>query len=575
LKLSALFPVRYGIFMKLLTTFLLVFIPVYLISSLMNKSGVDIIRQQLLVLMEQKSDFFVSSMDSELERVFQLQEDFLKDQDLQAISIRLDTLTPYEQTKTINDLHSKLYSLSVSSRYIKEALIIMPNIQRRLSSLTGQTELKPQELDDLLRKKISNSGLVALDDRIYIPMGFPHLNNAMFFVVIELSVSKIREELADPKAIGNGTSYIVSNEGNSSFVIPAAGANAETMQFIQQTAAVHDTAFRLDNKSYLRFTKSFKFSDWSFVTIVEEGQMLQPVYSFKIWLTVLYAIAGLVVLVVSLLLLRFIHKPLRKLMHALKMVEIGQFNINLQHSHKDEFHYLYRQFNQMTAQLKILVQQVYEQTIRSQKAELKQLQSQVNPHFLYNSLYILYRMAQAEDFEGVSAMSKHMGDYFKFITQNKADFIPLDKELQHAKTYTLIQQIRFGSRIAFQYTEYGSIDGWEVPRLIIQPFIENAIVHGLEDTHKDGIVHVRIIATSRRLTIEIEDNGKGVSLEQLQKWDNKAALEDEFRDHALWNVHRRLQLRYGNSSGVQLQSNHFGGLTATLSILTEGENADE
>lgn len=575
MKLSALFPFRYGIFLKLLTTFLLVFIPVYLISSLMNKSGVEIIRQQLLVLMEQKSDFFVSSMDSELERVFQLQEDFLKDQDLQAISIRSDTLTPYEQTKTINDLHSKLYTLSVSSRYIKEAFIIMPNIQRRLSSLTGQTELKPQELDDLLRKKKSNSGLVAFDDRIYSPMGFPHLNNAMFFVVIELSVSKIREELADPKALGNGTSYIASNEGSSSFVIPAADANAETMQFIGQTAAVHDTAFSLDNKSYLRFTKSFKFSDWSFVTIVEEGQMLKPVYSFKIWLTVLYAIAGLVVLIVSLLLLRFIHKPLRKLMHALKMVEIGQFNINLQHSQKDEFHYLYQQFNQMTAQLKILVQQVYEQTIRSQKAELKQLQSQVNPHFLYNSLYILYRMAQAEDFEGVSAMSKHLGDYFKFITQNKADFIPVEKELQHAKTYTLIQQIRFGSRIAFQFTEYGAVDDWEVPRLIIQPFIENAIVHGMEDTHKDGMVHVRIIATPRRLTIEIEDNGKGVLPEQLQQWDNKAALEDEFRDHALWNVHRRLQLRYGNSSGVQLQSNHFGGLTATLTILTEGENADE
>ncbi|MFC3803834.1 sensor histidine kinase [Cohnella sp. GCM10012308] len=575
MKLSALFPVRYGIFMKLLTTFLLVFIPVYLISSLMNKFGVDIIRQQLLVLMEQKSDFFVSSMDSELERVFQLQQDFLKDQDLQAISIRSDTLTPYERTKTINDLHSKLYALSGSSRYIKEALIMMPNIQRRLSSLTGQTELEPKELDDLLHKKTSNSGLVASDDRIYFPMGFPHLNNAMFIVVIELSVSKIREELADPKAIGNGTSYIVSNEGNSSFVIPAAGANAETMQFIQQTAAMQDTAFRLDNKSYLRFTKSFKFSNWSFVTIVEEGQMLQPVYAFKTWLTVLYAIAGIVVLVVSLLLLRFIHKPMRKLMQALKMVEIGQFNINLQHSHKDEFHYLYQQFNKMTAQLNILVQQVYEQTIRSQKAELKQLQSQVNPHFLYNSLYILYRMAQAEDFEGVSAMSKHLGDYFKFITQNKADFIPLDKELQHAKTYTLIQQIRFGSRIAFQFTEYGPVDGWEVPRLIIQPFIENAIVHGLEDTHKDGMVHVRIIATPHRLTIEIEDNGKGVSLEQLQKWDNKAALEDEFRDHALWNVHRRLHLRFGNSSGVQLQSNHFGGLTATLTILTERENVYE
>jgi len=575
MKLSALFPFRYGIFLKLLTTFLLVFIPVYLISSLMSKSGVDIIRQQILVLMEQKSDFFVSSMDSELKRVFQLQEDFLKDPDLQAISIRSDTLTPYEQTKTINDLHSKLYTLSVSSRYIKEAFIIIPKMERRLSSLTGQTELIPQELNDLLAKKVSNSELVSIHDRIYSPMGFPHLNNGLFFVVIELSVPKIREELTDPKAVGNGTSYIMSNDADSSFIIPSMDATEETLPFIQQTASMEETSFHIDNKSYLRFTKSFTFSDWSFVTVVEESQMLHPVYSFKRWLTVLYVIAILVIVIVSLLLLRFIHKPLRKLMQAFKLVEIGQFDIHLQHRNKDEFQILYQQFNQMTAQLKILIQQVYEQTIRSQKAELKQLQSQVNPHFLYNSLFILYRMAQEEDYEGVSGMSKHLGDYFKFITQNKADFVPLEKELQHAKVYTFIQQTRFGNRITFHFTEQGSLNEWEVPRLIIQPFLENAIVHGLEDTYANGMVNVRVSASTDRLIIEIEDNGKGASPEQLKKWEEKSTLEDEFGDHALWNVHRRLQLRYGNNSGIHLEANSFGGLTATLTIITEGEKDHE
>ncbi|MBP1994500.1 sensor histidine kinase [Paenibacillus eucommiae] len=575
IKMSALFPFRYGIFLKLLTTFLLICIPVYLISSLMSKSGVELIRQQILVLMEQKSDFFVSSMDSELKRVFQLQEDFLKDPDLQVISIRSDTLRPYERTKTINDLHSKLFTLSVSSRYIKEAFIIMPNIQRRLSSLTGLTEMNSKELNDFLTKKPSASGLVAFDERIYFPMGFPYLTKSQFLLVIELSVDKISEELADPNAIGNGTSYIMGSENSTSFIISPNDATAENIQFIQQTASMQDTMFKKDNKNYLRFTKPFTFTDWSFVTVVEGDQMLQPVYSFKIWLSVLYAISIFVVLIVSLLLLRFIHKPLRKLMQAFKMVEIGQFDINLQHRNKDEFHYLYQQFNQMTGKLKILVQQVYEQTIRSQKAELKQLQSQVNPHFLYNSLYILYRMAQEEDFEGVSAMSKHLGDYFKFITQNKADFIPLDKELQHAKVYTSIQQIRFGSRIAFHFAEDGPLNAWEVPRLIIQPFLENAIVHGLEDTYSNGLVNVRVTAAAEHLTVEIEDNGKGASPEQLMKWEEQSTLEDEFGDHALWNVHRRLQLRYGSSSGVRLHTNHLGGLTATLIILIEGANEDE
>lgn len=569
INISNLFPFRYGIFLKLLTTFLMVCIPIYLIGTLMSKSGVDIIRQQVLVLMKQKSDYFVSSMESELKNVLQLQENFLKDSDLQMISIRSDTLRPYEKTKTINDLHSKLMTLAASSRYIKEAFVLMPNLERRLSSVSGHTEMDPQELNDFLSRRPARSGIVALDDRLFIPMGFPYLTNSQFLLVIELSVDKISKDLADMNEQGTGVSYLMSNGNTDRFLIPSIDVPAGNSLLITHTTGIDSSLFKLDGISYLRFAKPFLVSGWTLVTIAEEDEMLKPVHAFKKWSTMLYIISILVIVFVSYLLLRFIHKPLRKLMQAFKKVEIGQFDINLQHRNKDEFHYLYNQFNQMTARLKFLVQQVYEQMIRSQRAELKQLQSQVNPHFLYNSLYILYRMAQEEDFEGVSAMSKHLGEYFKFITQNKDDFVSLEKELQHAKVYASIQQIRFGSRISIQFDEQGSLQSWEVPRLIVQPFLENAIVHGLEDVY-EGKIHVRVEANPGSLTIEIEDNGKGAPTELLRKWEEAGGLEHEFGDHALWNVHRRLQLRYGKGSGIRLRTNPLGGLTAALILTTEG-----
>jgi len=567
-----IFPFRYGIFLKLLMTFLAVCIPIFIVSSLMNQSGVNVIRQQVLLLMEQKSEYLISSIDKELKRIFFLQEHFLQDSDLHTISISPITMSRYEYAKTISDLRSKLTTLEASSKYIKEVFVLFPNHHKRLSASAGISDLDAQELARFVTTKPAESGLVTLNEQLFFPMGVPYLTNNQFLFVIELSTERISEDLIDPTAQGHGISYIKVAGNDTSFIIPAQNISKEQQSLIQYSSDSDDTMFKMKDQNYLRFSQSFTFADWTFVTLAQEDYILQPVHSFKLWSYVLYTLSIAVVLIISVSLLRFIHKPLRQLMQAFKKVEIGQFDIHLRHGHKDEFHYLFQHFNQMTNQLKVLVKEVYEQTIRSQRAELKQLQSQINPHFLYNSLYIVYRLAQDEDFEGTSTLTKQLGDYFKFITQNQADFIPLKMEIEHAKIYTSIQQFRIGKRIQFHFQEHGTLDDWEVPRLIIQPFLENAIVHGLENVMRDGCITIRITAAAHRLEIEIEDNGKGMSQEQLDKWKIPGLHADEFGDHALWNIHRRLQLRYGENSGLSLHINSFGGLTAALMIQEEGSN---
>ncbi len=560
MKLSTFFPFRYGILQKLFTIFLIVLVPIYIIVYLMSNSGVNIIRQQILTLMEQKSDYFVSATDSELERIAKLQKDMADDPDLQSLSIRPDTLRDYERAKAINDLESKLRTLSESSRYIKEAFVIIPSIERRISSFSGMKDIDQNEFARLLDNKASASGLTSIDERIFFVLGVPYMTKFNYLMVVELSISKIGVDLGSMNSNGNGTVFIWSNETEKPSIIPAVGVTDEIIRFNRQSSELEGTAFRIGNKNYLRFTKSFEFPDWALVTVVEEDQILLPVHSFKEWLIVLSVISIIVFVIASFLLYRYIHKPLRKMMQAFKKVEVGQFDTSLVHTNKDEFYYLFQQFNQMTSQLKILVQQIYEQKIHSQRSELKHLQSQVNPHFMYNSLYTVALMAKEEDYEGVTSMSRHLGDYFKFITQNKADLIPLEKEVQHAKVYASIQEVRFGSRIRFDFQETGDTSEWEVPRLIIQPFLENAIIHGLEDIRQGGRLCVRIIAKPTSLIIEIEDNGKGMPQDKLKKWQEESIIPDEWEDHALWNVHRRLRLRYGDKSGVKLQTNDNGGL---------------
>ncbi|MFC5402722.1 sensor histidine kinase [Cohnella soli] len=573
--MNTMFPLRYGIFLKLWTTFLAILIPIYAIAFLMSKSGVDIMRQQIYHLMEQKSAYFVSSMDSEFERISRLQLEFLSDSDLQDLSNRPETLKVYERTKAYNDLLTKLKTLASSSRYIKEAFVLMQHDNRRLSSVNGYTEMDPGEFSSFSGlKKFTSSGLSYKNDQVYFILGFPQLSSSTFLLVIEISLDKIREEIRNPNTIGDGLAYIKSNDDGTAMSVSSFDRDAYGELLAGEIATEEGTVIHVQDKSYLRFAERFKSVNWSYVMLVDEKKVLQPVLPFKRWLWILSALSVFVVFVVSLSLLRVIHKPMLKLLKAFRQIETGQFDVHLQHRTRDEFNYVYDQFNQTVIRLNILVKQVYEQTIRSQRSELKQLQSQINPHFFYNSLYILYRMAQEEDYEGVSAMSKHLGDYFKFITQNKSDVVSLDKEIQHAAVYVSIQQLRFHDRIVFRFDIEGPADEWEVPRLIIQPFLENAIVHGHEHTIRDGRVDVRIRCDESVLVVEIEDNGKGVESDALHEWERKLRTQDETDDHALWNVHRRLQLRYGAASGIRLQTGSSGGLLVTITINRKGNGTD-
>jgi len=567
------FPRHYGIFPKLWTTFLAILIPIYIIAFMMNKSGIDIMREQIMHLMEQKSAYFVSSMDSEFDRISRLQLEFLGDSDLHDLSGRLETLKPYERTKSINDLLSKIKTLASSSRYIQDAFVLMPNNNHKLSSLTGYSEMDPAEYALFAgQTNVSASGLSYMNGRLLFTLGFPQLSNSEFLLIIEISLGKIKDEIQNPNTVGDGIVVISSNSNHSSFLLSSLDpASSDEAQMLDSFSRAEDAPIlHIQGKSYLRFVQEFHSVAWSLTMLADESKVLQPILPFKKWLWFFSALSIVFVFVVSLSLLKVIHRPILKLLKAFRHIETGQFDVHLQHRKRDEFHYLYHQFNVTVEKLDILVKQVYEQKIRSQHSELKQLQSQINPHFLYNSLFILYRMAQEENYESVSAMSRHLGEYFKFITQNKADLVALEKEVQHARVYASIQQLRFQERLSFRFETEGPTWQWEVPRLLIQPFMENAVMHGHEQTVEDGWVEIRVRCDTTKLTIEIEDNGSGPDADFLAEWERKKLVQDEGDDHALWNIHRRLQLRYGDNSGVGLKLGKEGGLLVTMTIVQEG-----
>lgn len=158
----------------------------------------------------------------------------------------------------------------------------------------------------------------------------------------------------------------------------------------------------------------------------------------------------------------------------------------------------------MEDQISRLIDEVYVQTNLAQRAQLKQLQAQINPHFLYNSFFVLSRRVKRHDFENAQELAKHLGNYFQFLARNESDFVMLRQEVEHAKSYAAIQGTRFISRLSIEFGELPvECEGILVPRLILQPLLENAFEHGLENKMKDGILKVSFEEGENEIRIHV------------------------------------------------------------------------
>src|SRR5690606_25846922 len=222
----------------------------------------------------------------------------------------------------------------------------------------------------------------------------------------------------------------------------------------------------------------------------------------------------------------FIHKPMLTLTGAFRRLEKGDFNIKLPTDKRSDFDYLYRQFNMMSSRLQHLMKEAYEQELRLNRAELKQLQAQMDPHFLYNIFFLMNRMIKLQDMESANQLTKYLGQFFQYITRNSSDEASLEKEVQHIEAYIGIQQLRFGRKLSVELMPLpDELKAIEVPRLVLQPIVENAFEYGLEDHELQGQLLISFEMKQAEAIIHIEDNGTEVTEQLLQELQDKLTVQ--------------------------------------------------
>nr|WP_245363326.1 sensor histidine kinase [Cohnella thailandensis] len=229
----------------------------------------------------------------------------------------------------------------------------------------------------------------------------------------------------------------------------------------------------------------------------------------------------------------------------------------------------------MAKEIQLLVESVYEEQIRSKDARLKQLQAQVNPHFLYNCLAYITSMNELDDREAVSSMAHNLADYYRYTTRSDKETATLREELSMIENYLNIQRMRM-PRLRFSIDVPETMEEMIVPKLTIQPVVENAVLHGIE--LKPGEAEIRITGSMEQgfCYLHVDDNGTGLPEERIQAMDKSMRLTTESDiGYGLWNVSQRLQLMFGPSAGVCFSPSPLGGLRVRLAWPTPGSESEK
>ncbi|QJD81981.1 sensor histidine kinase [Cohnella herbarum] len=316
-----------------------------------------------------------------------------------------------------------------------------------------------------------------------------------------------------------------------------------------------------------KYTVNYILSDalgWYLVDYVPLQQILMPITTSRNLFYTSIALLLCVSILATTLLYRNVQRPIHMLILSVKKIRMGQYSTRLRKQPNNEFDFLFESFNKMAEQIQELIEKVHVENLRSREATLKQLQSQINPHFLYNCLFYIKNMANLNDKEAVVAMSLNLGEYYRYTTRVNNEMATVEEEIRLVVSYLTIQNLRI-QRFHCEIDIPERMNGLSIPRLLLQPIVENAIVHGVEKQTGFGIIQITGEQEGRICKIIVEDNGAGMDPEALSELQSKLLLpmEDDM-GCGMWNVNQRLIHLYKGGSGLRLSRSELGGMRVEL-----------
>ena len=560
-----------SVFIRIMLIFFVAMIPIVSLSYYVYFYGSNLTNKEIAKSFSVKSEYVIESLEKEVDRINYLLYNCMRDKDLNDLSA-----LPDMDALAVQRLTERIVTIKDSSLLLRDVTVSIRSLGYHLSAESGMLKIAGQEYEALWKtQKKSEAGIISYNHAHHI-ISYPVLyengtqTEPPFVIDAVLSDQAIVEQI-HATAIQDDAEICFTDK-NKQLLFYDGKENAkifdEYIQQINQGANLPTSELTFNKVLGKKVNASYVYSDYfdmMLLQIVTDNIYLSNLAIYR-WILILLTIitVGMIILF-SAMIYRTIQKPIVKLLSAIEQVRKGIFSARVTYRCSNELQLLIDGFNHMLDSIEMLMEKVYKQEILTRRAELKQLQAQIYPHFLFNSFFMLKTMLKCGYLEEAYQFIQHLGSYYQYVTHNENEHATLEEELEHAIAYSNIQMMRFKRSFEVQFGTLAS--EWrdkQVPRLILQPFIENTIEHGIKNNRKKTLVQVSFENHASVLIIRISDTGGAISAEQVEKMN--ALLQDENSLSAVVNIHHRLRIMYGTQSGVRFELNQDKGLTAILEI---------
>ena len=396
-------------------------------------------------------------------------------------------------------------------------------------------------------------------------------NPTLGVLLVDMNYSSI-EQLLNKANTDNSSEYVYLMDSNGEIIYHPKQKLIYTNLYEENNLEAshyedgsHREVFQGENR--LITVKTVSYTGWKIVSVVPMSAFDMGLYGTRMFVILLVALSMLAIIILNQLVAVRIAKPLQKLNESVKEWEAGNLNPDIYVGGTLEVEHLGKTLRSTVEQINQLMHDILHEQEEKRKSELDALQSQINPHFLYNTLDSIVWMIEGERYEDAVFMITQLASLFRISLSRGKTIISIEDEIKHAKNYMNIQKIRYKNSFTVDFEAEDEVLQCCTVKLVVQPLLENAIYYGMEAMDGDGEIHVRAYRRDGDIYIEVSDNGLGMpqdTVEQLLTDNNRV------RKHGsgvgLINVHNRIQLRFGKQYGLEIESQPDEGTTVRIHL---------
>lgn len=554
----------------LISILLITVITASAITGIFYVKSAATIEENYIASNQQQNRQIIESLDQTTQEVYQVLVEASCDEEIKA---KIKEYTAQKEDKTLTEIVSLLQSYNQRDTAISSFHLIIPDEQVLVTSEAYpkfKKVIERHSIGALIKETKDQAGPLLLNNLIsgrrpHLAFAEPINDNG----VVGYLCANIEERYLYYNYISemqNDTIKEVMLLDQNNEVITAGDdrqgeALARTVKVMKEKFKASDASLQdvsIDEET-LYFYSRAPFSRCALYISVDREMVLGDLAKLRLYYLGILMIFLIIAGILASYLARLIYKPVQNLTRTVKRVSEGELSTRAQITSQDEMGDLAMEFNQMLNQIEILIKQLIEKEQLKKDAELEALQYQVTPHFMYNTLNSIKYAALIKGEKELADLIENFVELLQASISKKGAFLTVSEEVHILQNYVRLQEFRSNTAIKVIYEIEPAASNCLLPRLILQPIVENAILHGIDIKKGDSLILISAAVSGEKLKIEIKDNGRGMSEEQIRRLLNSQAKKTKgFTAVGIPNVRDRLALYYGEKSRLRYVSSDQG-----------------